>query len=75
MNRYAQASSRCFGQMKYAAMVPMADNLNHGNITGTRQFINLSEHLKADEDSSYFNLHKFMCDFSMLFDLAGLDNA
>jgi hypothetical protein len=48
-------------------MIPMADNLNHADVTIIFEIITKSLHLEADEKSNYFTKTKYMNDYSVLF--------
>lgn len=68
MQLYAQVCSRCFGWgAPHTAMVPMADTLNHSDVTVSFEIITRSMHLAADEQSTYFTKTKYMNDYSSLF--------
>ena len=65
---YAQVCSRCFGWgAPHTAMIPMADNLNHQDVTIIFEIITKSLHLEADENNNYFTKTKYMNDYSALF--------
>lgn len=51
----------------------MADNLNHSDVNTLCEIVTKSEHLKADEHSSYFTKTKFMNDYSLIFDKQDYD--
>lgn len=68
MQMYAQVCSRCFGWgAPHTAMIPMADNLNHADVTIIFEIITRSLHLEADESTNYFTKTKYMNDYSALF--------
>ncbi len=68
MSLYSQVCTRCFGWgLPYTSMIPMADNLNHKDVSITSEVVNKSLHVEANEDSKYFTKTKFMNDYSLLF--------
>ena len=65
---YAQVCTRCFGWgLPSTAMVPMADNLNHSDVTVVQEICNKPMHLEADQSNKYFTRTKFMNDYSINF--------
>ena len=46
-------------------MIPMADNLNHSDVTVVQEIVNTKMHLRADKTSKYFTKTKFMNDYSI----------
>ena len=48
-------------------MVPMADNLNHSDVTVVQEIINKPMHLDVDSSSKYFTRTKMMNDYSINF--------
>jgi hypothetical protein len=65
MSLYAQVCSRCFGWgLPSTSMIPMADNLNHTDLSISCEILMKSFHLKASENNKYFTKSKFMNDFS-----------
>jgi hypothetical protein len=68
MSFYSQVCTRCFGWgLPYTSMIPMADNLNHKDVSVTSEIVTKSLHIEADEQSQYFTKTKFMNDYSILF--------
>lgn len=66
---YAQVCTRCFGWgLPFTSMVPMADNLNHNDVTVVQELVNKPMHLLGEPSDSYFTRSKMMNDFSPLFD-------
>jgi hypothetical protein len=49
-------------------MIPMADNLNHSDLTVINETINLDFQIQGDKDFLYFTRDKFMNDYSALYD-------
>ena len=46
---YAQVCTRCFGWgLPSTAMIPMADNCNHSDVTVVQEIIHKDSHLVAD---------------------------
>lgn len=65
---YAQVCTRCFGWgLPSTAMIPMADNHNHSDVTVVQEILNKRMHLQADEESNYYTKTKFMNDYSLNF--------
>jgi len=65
---YAQVCTRCFGLgTPSTSLIPMADNLNHADVTVIFEIITRSIHLEADENCKYFTKTKYMNDYSALF--------
>lgn len=68
---YAQVCTRCFGWgLPSTAMIPMADNCNHSDVTVVQEIVHRQMHLSAERDSQYFTKTKFMNDYSLMFDEA-----
>jgi len=66
---YAQVCTRCFGWgLPSTAMIPMADNLNHSDVTVVQEIVHKYMHLIADRTSNYFTKTKYMNDYSLCFD-------
>ena len=69
MRIFAQVCSRCFGWgLPHTSMIPMADNLNHSDITVINETINKDFQKEANKDFIYFTKDKFMNDYTVLFD-------
>ena len=70
-NVYAQVCSRCFTINKKAAMLPMADNINHSNFESSWEVINKRVHPDATfRDEPYFGkegIFKMMNDYSFIY--------
>jgi len=65
---YAQVCTRCFGWgVPSTSMVPMADNINHSDVTVVQEMVCKRMHLEADRESKYFTKTKFMNDYSICF--------
>ena len=66
---YAQVCTRCFGWgLPSTAMIPMADNCNHSDVTVVQEIVHKEMHLIADRTSQYFTRTKYMNDYSIVFD-------
>ena len=66
---YAQVCTRCFGWgLPSTAMIPMADNCNHSDVTVVQEIVHKQMHLEAPRQSKYFTKTKFMNDYSVCFD-------
>ena len=66
---YAQVCTRCFGWgLPSTAMIPMADNLNHSDVTIVQEIVTKAIHINAERKSPYFTKTKFMNDYSICFD-------
>ena len=73
---YGQICTRCFGWgLPFTAMVPMADNYNHSDVTTVQEIIHKQQQMEADETSKYFCKTKFMNNYTFMFkdELAALD--
>ena len=74
---YAQVCTRCFGWgLPSTAMIPMADNINHSDVTVVQEIFNSEMHPQADRSTAYFTKTKYMNDYSVNYDpetLAGLE--
>jgi len=65
---YAQVCTRCFGWgLPSTAMIPMADNCNHSDVTVVQEIVHKGMHLTADKNSKYFTKTKYMNDYSINF--------
>ena len=68
---YAQVCTRCFGWgLPSTAMIPMADNHNHSDVTVVQEIVHKGMHLVADRTSQYFTKTKYMNDYTICFDEA-----
>lgn len=68
---YAQVCTRCFGWgLPSTAMIPMADNFNHSDVTVVQEIVHKPSHITADTSSKYFTKTKYMNDYSICFDAA-----
>ena len=66
---YAQVCTRCFGWgLPSTAMIPMADNCNHSDVTVVQEIVHKQKHLEANRQSSYFTKTKYMNDYSVCYD-------
>ena len=66
---YAQVCTRCFGWgLPYCAMIPLADNLNHSDVSIMNEVVNKKLQLLGDEESSYFTRMKFMNNYREIFE-------
>jgi hypothetical protein len=65
---FAQVCSRCFGYgLPSTSMIPMADSMNHCDVTVVCETVTKSMHIKPDPDSKYYTKTKYMCDYSLCF--------
>ena len=65
---YAQVCTRCFGWgLPSTAMIPMADNCNHSDVSVVQEIVNKKMHLEGDSGTNYFTRTKFMNDYSINF--------
>ena len=65
---YGQVCSRCFGWgLPSTAMVPMADNFNHSDVSNVQEIIVKDMHLDIQEGHGYFTKTKMMNDYSEIF--------
>ena len=63
---YAQVCTRCFGWgLPSTAMIPMADNCNHSDVSVVQEILNHDMHLVANRESNYFTSTKYMNDYSL----------
>jgi len=68
---YAQVCTRCFGWgLPSTAMIPMADNHNHSDVTVVQEVVHKGMQLAAERPSQYFTKTKYMNDYSICFDEA-----
>ena len=66
---YAQVCTRCFGWgLPSTAMIPMADNCNHQDVTVVQEIVHKEMQLEADQESKYFTKTKYMNDYTINFD-------
>ena len=66
---YAQVCTRCFGWgLPSTAMIPMADNCNHSDVTVVQEILNKQMHLEAEPGTTYFTKTKMMNDYSINFE-------
>ena len=66
---YAQVCTRCFGWgLPSTAMIPMADNCNHSDVTIVQEIINKEMHLNAEHGTTYFTKTKMMNDYTINFE-------
>lgn len=65
---YAQVCTRCFGWgLPTTAMIPMADNCNHSDVTVVQEIIHKGMQMQGKRDTQYFTKTKFMNDYSINF--------
>ena len=64
-NIYAQITTRIFGfGLESCCMIPMADNMNHANVTVEHEIINLGLHLDVQQNLNYHRTNKYMNDYT-----------
>ena len=67
--------TRCFGWgLPSTAMIPMADNCNHSDVTIVQEIINRQMHLVTEPGETYFTKTKMMNDYSINFDPSQYQN-
>ena len=68
LNIYGQVLTRCFEFAgDQAALVPMADMMNHSPTDISNEVINLKLHLEAENQPDYYRASKMMNDYSAVF--------
>ena len=55
-------------------MIPMADNLNHSDVSVTYELITKKLQVDPDPNSAYFTRSKFMNDYRLIFDPSDHEN-
>lgn len=64
---YSQVCTRCFSQgTESAAMIPMADNVNHSCADVNQEMVSVGLHLSQLQHPSYYRIYKMMNDYSIL---------
>ena len=62
-NIFAQVATRIFSGLESYCMVPMADNMNHSNVTVVHETIDLALHSDPLKNINYYRTDKFMNDY------------
>ena len=63
-----QVRTRCFGAgLSSPSMIPMADNHNHSSVPTAHELMNLSLHLHGPSHEEYFNMDRYLVDYSEVF--------